>query len=112
MFGFECCLWFNEGRSSVWLPCFTVGLSGTVPLLAKLQFNLRAVQLPHGISRSHFSFFFRHDSQDTGSCRGCFVGLGPGLAVERRFMAVGFVNKNDQVPCGYGCLSSVKLVRN
>lgn len=32
--------------------------------------NRRVTQLLHGCCRLHLSFFFLHDSQDTGSCRG------------------------------------------
>ena len=34
------------------------------------QGTLRLAQFEHGISRSHFSFFLRHESQETGSCLG------------------------------------------
>lgn len=57
------------------------------------QSILRAAQLLQGRSLLHLSFFFRHDSQETGSCRdGLFVASVPSemLELAPRFMILNF----------------------
>lgn len=54
---------------------------------------LRAEQLLQGRSLLHLSFFFRHDSHETGSCRdGLFVASAPSeiLELAPRFMVFNF----------------------
>jgi hypothetical protein len=56
------------------MRCLTALTEGSV---RKVHVNRRVTQLLQGRWRSHFSFFFRHDSHDTGSCLGVrFRGSG------------------------------------